>query len=62
VVITTLQPLRWHDPKAASLVVQFCLQQCLFCGGRFDQLDAVSERVAEEDGKTHRSAEASPLL
>jgi hypothetical protein len=62
VLIAAIQPLRWDDPKAASLVVQFCLQQGLCCIGRFDQLDAVSERVAEEDGKTHRSAETSPLL
>jgi hypothetical protein len=62
VVITAIQLLRWDDPKAASLVVQFCLQQGLCCGGRFDQLDAMGERVAEEDGKTHRSAEASSLL
>jgi hypothetical protein len=62
VLITALQPLRWYDPNAASLVVALSLLLGLCCIGGLDELDAMGERVAEEDGKTHRSAEASPLL
>jgi hypothetical protein len=62
VLITSLQPLRGHDPNAASLVLALSLPLGLCCIGGLDELDAMGERVAEEDGKTHRSSEASPLL